>query len=505
MAKYLYGASVQGIQSFIFQTNELKDIVGASELINNICDDAFDEFGGTKEQSVIRAAGNIKHIFNDEGDCKNAVKEFPRRVMDLAPGITISQAVVRFDEGQGFSDVIDELENRIKVQRNKQAVSNLGFIGMQRARSTGLPLVKVDKGDYLDLSTKAKREIANSGNSNSTKKLCKDCFGVDLPHSKIAYNIEDITKHNDWIAIIHADGNGLGKVIQEIGKNEKGYSTFSRSLNEATINAAQVAYKAICEKYEIDKEEKIPIRPIVLGGDDFTAICRADFAVDYTKEFLKAFEENTSSYLGNILKNNKVFKNSETKLTACAGISFIKSSFPFYFGYDLAEDLCNSAKKVAKAGITENELPKSCLMFHKVQDSFVVDYEEIAKRELNPQEKISFSFGPYFLDNRVYPSIDELQIKSKMLSTKEGNAVKSNIRQWMSLLYDKSDAAKQKMNRLKSMLRLSESKESKELLELVNWIENGKEQNGTTTYPAYDLLSIHSVTLQKTKNTNKED
>ena len=30
---YLYGASVQGIQSFIFQTDKLKEIVGASNLV----------------------------------------------------------------------------------------------------------------------------------------------------------------------------------------------------------------------------------------------------------------------------------------------------------------------------------------------------------------------------------------------------------------------------------------------------------------------------------------
>ena len=35
--KYLYGAAVQGIQSFIFQTNKLREIVGASELVEEIC------------------------------------------------------------------------------------------------------------------------------------------------------------------------------------------------------------------------------------------------------------------------------------------------------------------------------------------------------------------------------------------------------------------------------------------------------------------------------------
>ena len=66
--KYLYGAAVQGIQNFIFQTNELKDIVGASELVEEICTSAFDEFASENGESILRAAGNIKFIFNEEED-----------------------------------------------------------------------------------------------------------------------------------------------------------------------------------------------------------------------------------------------------------------------------------------------------------------------------------------------------------------------------------------------------------------------------------------------------
>ena len=46
MAQYLYGAAVQGIQSFIFQTNKLRDIVGASELVNQICTELFEDVAG---------------------------------------------------------------------------------------------------------------------------------------------------------------------------------------------------------------------------------------------------------------------------------------------------------------------------------------------------------------------------------------------------------------------------------------------------------------------------
>ena len=99
MSKYLYGAAVQGIQDFIFKTNELKHIVGASELVEQICTKAFEEFAEKAEkeksgESVVRAAGNIKFIFEKEEDCRKAVLMFPKKVMTLAPGITVSQAVV---------------------------------------------------------------------------------------------------------------------------------------------------------------------------------------------------------------------------------------------------------------------------------------------------------------------------------------------------------------------------------------------------------------------------
>lgn len=45
---YLYGASVQGIQGFIFRTNELRDIAGASELVEQICTRMFAEMLGNK-------------------------------------------------------------------------------------------------------------------------------------------------------------------------------------------------------------------------------------------------------------------------------------------------------------------------------------------------------------------------------------------------------------------------------------------------------------------------
>ncbi len=62
MTKYLYGASVQGIQGFIFQTDKLKEIAGASELVEQICTRLFAECLGVSDldqdpNALITAAG----------------------------------------------------------------------------------------------------------------------------------------------------------------------------------------------------------------------------------------------------------------------------------------------------------------------------------------------------------------------------------------------------------------------------------------------------------------
>ena len=109
MTKILYGAAVQGIQGFIFQTNTLKEIIGASELVERVCTSAFAEQIGSDvdslakdENMIIMAAGNILYVFNDENKCRNTVLNFPKKVMDMAPGITISQATVAIEIEDDF-------------------------------------------------------------------------------------------------------------------------------------------------------------------------------------------------------------------------------------------------------------------------------------------------------------------------------------------------------------------------------------------------------------------
>lgn len=481
MSKYLYGAAVQGIQNFIFKTNELRHIVGASELVEQICTSAFDEFAKNGE-SVVRAAGNIKFIFNDKEECEKAVREFPRKVMSKAPGITISQAVVSLDSD--FGNAIDRIELLLKVQRNKPQHSvTCGLLGVKRANDTGLPVVKVTgNGKFEDEPTVQKECFQD------TKGLCEKSFGIyPLPKSAIAFDINDITGKNDWIAIIHADGNGLGKVVQAIGKNKDVFRHFSQQLDAATKGAAQMAFATVEKMFENTKV--IPIRPVVLSGDDMTVIIRGDLAIAYTNAFIKAFEEKTQELLGDILKEHQVFAEGKDYLTACAGVAFIKSSYPFYYGYQLAEELCGQAKKDTKSiyGAETNHLPPSCLLFHKVQDSFIISYEDIIKRELTAKDGLSFKAGPYYIFSQAgNNSVNDLTESSKLLNSENGDGIKSGIRNWISLRLEDKNKADQRKGR---MLQIFSNSEAVERLTS----ETDKR------CIAFDVLAYNTIMNQQTK------
>lgn len=470
MTKYLYGAAVQGIQGFIFQTNELKDIIGASELVEEICTDTCNDLIAKSTAIYTRAAGKIRCEFATKSDCEELVKIFPKTVSEKAPGVTLSQAVVKYEDENGYKKASQALEDALRVQRNIPMNSiNIGLMGIKRSPQTGLPVIYGTGG--LDDATNKKKKACD----DARLKLMDDLYSkVDESKRPKSANIGRLTGLNDWIAMVHIDGNGLGQVFEQLGYDAAKCKKFSSDLDKATKEAAATAVKNISKKFN-EEFYRIPILPVVLSGDDFTFICRASIAVDFVKEFLSLFEAETKE----ICKNG---------LTACGGIAFMKSSYPYYYAYDLAETLCGEAK-------TKSERKASCLMFHKIQDSFVEEWKAIEERELTPQKGLSFKYGPYYAEDSLKdrPTIKGLLDNVNKLDSKEGNAIKSHIRQWMTELHKSKSKAIQKANRVSSLLL---NGDMKTLFDDTTLWKN----DNATEFPAYDLLSLASVKFQDTKS-----
>jgi len=549
--KYLYGAAVQGIQEFIFQTNKLKEIVGASELVEKICTSALEELieeicqpqkfeEGKHGETIVKAAGNIKHIFPEKSLCEAVVKNFPRKLMNMAPGITISQAVVTLAANEGdYEAQSNKLETLLRAQRNKASRSmSLGLMAVSRAPSTGLPAVEVQDGELIDAASSEKLK------HSTAKDLIEKSIGTIEKGKKIAYNIDDITDTNNWIAVIHADGNGMGNIFQNIGRKKENMKKVSPAVSRITEYAAKQAFNTVKESFSGKKA--IPVRPVVLGGDDVTLICRADFALAYAKALLEQFEaaskgkqievasertkieaafEGTQAAsevkklgLKNLglefnnenEKDNSLKADIEKGLTACAGIVFVKASYPFHYAAHLAESLCVRAKKAAKGLEDPNgkedaeKLPPSCLMFYKVQDSFVEDFDEIVNRKLTPQSFLTFENGPYYcgeratataFGNQCSNTVEKLMKDVESLrNDKEAKGLKANLRQWIDLVINNVGFADQKMKRIRNVSSFAKTfvGESFESLSNKNNAANNK---NPIRIPFYDMLTLSSINV----------
>ena len=339
--KFLYGATVQGIQSFIFQTNTLREIAGASELVEQICTKKFAEAIGIDEEklhfdnnAIVTAAGNIKYKTMGT-DAKKLVLKFPMEIMQFAPGITISQAVVKVEDGNIGKDHADELERRLRIQRNKPLRPfEVGLMAMNRSRRTGLPAFKKSGNDYFDLGTikKGKAVEDEKTKKNEPKKYSRllKAIGKSLT-GETTLDFAKITKtkseNYSWLAVVHADGNNMGSALQKLGdyaKDTHGQSyinlirEFSQSLDLSTKNAATQAYLKTVNTIELKPHDTIPFRPIVIGGDNLTIVCRGDIALQFTKLFLEYFEDETKANFKSIAEKVSFLKKG---VTACAGIA----------------------------------------------------------------------------------------------------------------------------------------------------------------------------------------
>ena len=448
MSKYLYGASVQGIQEFIFATNKLQEIVGASELVKQIAEE-FEQYNADK--ILVNAAGNIKAIFNSQESCQKAVLEFPKLIQQKAYGITISQAVVAFEEKHTQAD-IDNLEEKLKIQRNKPSIPLDMSLNIAKLNSsTAKPLINASS----DRATQQKLDAYKSIEQDERYK-----------------DLKEISNAKNKLAVIHIDGNGLGAVIRNLGA--AALSKFSTNLDKATKEAFNIA-----------KQDK-KVREIILGGDDVTVICNADDALLFTKEFLEHFELKTKEHIG-------------SKLTACAGIAFTNEKYPFHYGVSLAEELCSQTKKEAKE--INQDLAPSSLMFHNIQSSNFQSWEKFVADELtivNDKETIRLDFGAYYLNEENQAQISALRTVVESLRIKEGPS--SKLREWLSELAKSSVFAQNFLARVDSMADINPKYSKKILNKNLQALHKDLQLNsliidGKT--PIYNILQILSTTEAK--------
>ncbi len=426
MEKYLYGLTVQGIQSYIFETNKLKEIIGASEIIEQLCTTWFEEFltnngNNYQGEKLLNAAGNIR-FKTDKTTAQTIFKGYHKVLLEKAPGVPFSQAVVKIENDREY-EAIQKLDEKLRGQRNVPLYeTDLGIMLRRKDRKTGNFATTTnnkikDDNKMVDVVSSAKYD-------HSDEKLLTKKIKIEGDNLVCPSEFKELAKdsQHSWLAVIHIDGNGMGLRINSILENSnrgdkfKNLQDFSEKVSQSTINALNKAINETIMPYK-DNSNLLPMRPIIIGGDDLTIIVRADLAIKFTQVYLEEFENQT--------KEKGI--NEGNGLTAAAGIAFVKEKFPFHYAVNLAEDLTSYAKN-------KSNREKSCLHFHLVKDSYIDDYDEVQERELIIDDNFNFINGPYYINDKDKPTIDDLLKNIELLQ--EDDSPKNGIREWVDAKFN---------------------------------------------------------------------
>lgn len=396
----------RSIQRYIFSGTKLKTNIGASYIVGHVFQDVLVEkilktaFGdqldcdgwekaGKEIVSLPKACyvayiggGKALVLFKEtDGEVlKKYVKSFTRELLTQYPGLHTGAAIGTIDLTH-FQDTLSILYDTLKNYQNS-------IFPMVNVPYTGLTLsceVNGETANYWDahgvVAGTGRKEDARFYSQEVGMKAQKDEEADRALQTQFQQVIKDYTfpqkleelgqleGEND-IAIVHIDGNNMGVKYQTYATELYLQSAMSYAIQKKTESAFAKLLHSITremdlEKYKDEKNGKelldieglkdrnqLPIRPLILGGDDVTFICPARVALQYAVRFIQFMGMDIHGPESDP-EDKEIKKYSRPigeicgdtgSIHCCGGIAILPTSYPFFRGYELAEQLCGKAK-----------------------------------------------------------------------------------------------------------------------------------------------------------------
>jgi hypothetical protein len=333
--EYLVSLDIGSIHDYIFGTNKLREIRGASilldklnrelplEAINNVS-----RYGNQNKdwKAVVLGGGNIKILFNDK-DKAEAYKGYLEDIFRKdAPGsnitIIISERKGETEE-QWLKRAERELQREKSLHKENRQIITSGFF--KACESCGLyPAEKEDRRPegIRHICKSCHQKVAESKNYQNTeiyRELSKGRNGLDFPE-----DFNGIGKASDpegYMGFIYADANRMGEHLAKI-KTFDDLERFSKDVSSATLNAT---ISAINNHFP---NNFLPLQIILAGGDDLILALPAHKAIDVAIDFCENFNTAPSTH----------------NITTSAAVVICHDSLPIKNVLSTAESLLKNAK-----------------------------------------------------------------------------------------------------------------------------------------------------------------
>lgn len=367
---------IRGIQDYIFRSSKLKDVKGASKIIEDIFLEALNEVMKQTElkgticwfddngpipfeeknddfQVVYDGGGNSYVLYKDKKQYKKANKIMSKYIIENTYSLQLVSAYV--EVSGDYEKDFKILRNRLDIEKNKtKGNAMVGALPIMKIEvNTGLPIVNSENKSRETLLKEKKADYIS--NDNKYKILDN-------------YVFEKYSDSN--LAVVHIDGNNMAKRIMNITSDLKDYKTAIDTMRDVSYNinsSYKKVFEQLAEKCNDTLEQSI--MKVVIAGDDVTYICTGRIALPSVEFFTKEINKYA-------MKDKDVSKYG---FSVCAGVAFFRSHFPFYAAYEVAEKCCENAKNRAKTKIVNDKIP-NYVDFHICNNSLQAANLDITRK-----------------------------------------------------------------------------------------------------------------------------
>lgn len=455
---------VRGIQSFIFRIPKLKYIIGGSALI-----DRFD-----RETIKNLKADGCECLFTGGGkgtfDCSSEAAADSLKSLIIAEAHKIG-VDVRFGISENYDDAskhATDLYPYIPEDLSGDYPCNVSGLYPVKNNGGEHPIVRTRLYDKSALRENDEYKIFRyfenrllKGENGLAGKLGFSADEVEFFHNVKAvdengnddfegeWRASVLGSRNRW-AVICMDGNDMGSQMtfkmnqlegnpQKAEKMSQWVKAMSAAIDRCSTEAAKAGIEAVYEAWKDSEDNQdrskghnlvLPVRPLVVGGDDITMLCHVSYAMDFVKAACKKFNEVSKSENEKALQEigESIWPATSGEITISAGVLYCPVSLPLHSAIAYTEALLASAKtggRKAKAvlvakGESEQQPSPASIDWEHITDSVIETPAIYRKRHLYFEDadlkgNVCLTMRPYTMKD--YEIVEVLVKKYRSIPT----------------------------------------------------------------------------------------
>lgn len=356
------------IKKYFLENNELKDIRGASSLLTYIGEKHIPDFLGTEfiNECVIYSGGsNLMCILPDTASDDLGIEieqEFEKYCPGAQCAFIVTEPMPLGDILNGYRSTYQSLEKQLE-ERKRHKITNFVRPKSKFFTNKGFKLgdETIDFSDAVEKENPVcclcrVRKASYEVRERDIKTVCGCCLhkhiagtkmkeGYFKEYSKHTGNeslkgpdsLEDIKDNNGYVAVIYADGNNMGSILQNVNSLPE-MMLFSRTTGQ-TIK--DIVYKGL------DKYYKNKFEIVALGGDDIFIIVPGDKSIEFCAFLVDRFNEE-------FVNNTPKINENKYRTTLSAGVCIGKYKTPIRVLFEQAENKMKSAKDISRKNRLKN-------------------------------------------------------------------------------------------------------------------------------------------------------